>query len=168
MNVIFLAAGKSSRIYKVLRKPKCLLDFRGISLIEKLIKNFSFSKNIKLNIVVGFKSSMIKNKLKRYIKSTTPTPISTITNPIAPKAPDTIVSTTKPTNLQANNTVQKLLNNYSSDFETKLMAYGVLFSFIISFFTLKLFIQLGESFSFTPFVIYRMFLGMVLLALAYI
>ncbi len=66
MNVIFLAAGKSSRIYKILRKPKCLLDFKGISLIEKLIKNFSFSKKIKLNIVVGFKSSMIKNKLKRY------------------------------------------------------------------------------------------------------
>ena len=62
----------------------------------------------------------------------------------------------------------KLLNNYNSDFEIKLMVYGVLFSFIISFFTLKLFIQMGESFSFTPFVIYRMFLGMVLLALVYI
>jgi len=62
----------------------------------------------------------------------------------------------------------KLLSNYSSDVEIKLMVCGVLFSFIVSFFTLKLFIQLGESFSFTPFVIYRMFLGLVLLALLYI
>ena len=44
MNVIFLA-GKSSRICKILRKPKCLLDFKGISLIEKLIKTFHFQKN---------------------------------------------------------------------------------------------------------------------------
>ena len=62
----------------------------------------------------------------------------------------------------------KLLSNHSSDVEIKLMVCGVLFSFIVSFFTLKLFIQLGETFSFTPFVIYRMLLGLVLLALLYI
>ena len=62
----------------------------------------------------------------------------------------------------------KLLSNYSGNVEIRLMVYGVLFSFIVSFFTLKLFIQLGESFSFTPFVIYRMVLGVVLLAILYI
>ena len=62
----------------------------------------------------------------------------------------------------------KLLNNYSSNVEIKFMVYGVLFSFIVSLFTIKLFIQLGESFSFTPFVVYRMFLGLVLLGLLYI
>ena len=62
----------------------------------------------------------------------------------------------------------KLLNRPSGEIEMDLMIYGILFSFIISFFTLKLFIQLGESFSFTPFVIYRIFLGFVLLAVLYI
>ena len=62
----------------------------------------------------------------------------------------------------------KFLNSPSSEIEIEFMIYGVLFSFIISFFTLKLFIQLGESFSFTPFVIYRIFLGFVLVAVLYI
>ena len=62
----------------------------------------------------------------------------------------------------------KFLNRPSSKIEMDLMIYGVLFSFIISYFTLKLFIQLGESFSFTPFIIYRIFLGFVLLAVLYI
>ena len=62
----------------------------------------------------------------------------------------------------------KFLNNYTSDIEVNFMVYGVLFSFIVSFLTLKLFIQLGESFSFMPFVIYRIFLGFVLLAFLYI
>ena len=62
----------------------------------------------------------------------------------------------------------KFFNNYTSDIEVNFMVYGVLFSFIVSFLTLKLFIQLGESFSFMPFVIYRIFLGFVLLAFLYI
>ena len=62
----------------------------------------------------------------------------------------------------------KLLNRPSGEIEMDLMIYGVLFSFIISYFTLKLFIQLGESLSFTPFIIYRIFLGFVLLAVLYI
>ena len=62
----------------------------------------------------------------------------------------------------------KFLDDYSGGIEIEFLISGVIFSFIVSFFTLKLFIQLGESFSFTPFVIYRMFLGLVLLALLYI
>jgi len=63
--------------------------------------------------------------------------------------------------------VFKFLNIPSSGIELEFFIYGVLFAFIISFFTLKLFIQLGESFSFTPFVIYRIFLGFILLAFLY-
>ena len=62
----------------------------------------------------------------------------------------------------------KFFNSPSSEIDVGFMIYGILFSFIISFFTLKLFVQLGESFSFTPFVIYRLFLGLVLLTLLYI
>ena len=64
--------------------------------------------------------------------------------------------------------VLKFLDDYSGGIEIEFLIYGVIFSFIVSFFTLKLFIQLGESFSFTPFVVYRMFLGLVLLVLLYI
>ena len=52
--------------------------------------------------------------------------------------------------------------------EIDFIAYGTLFSFIISFVILKFFITLGESFSFTPFVIYRIFLGLAVLAVLYI
>jgi len=62
----------------------------------------------------------------------------------------------------------KFINSRYNEIEVDFMIYGVLFSFIISFFTLKLFIRFGESFSFTAFVIYRIFLGLVLLAVLYI
>ena len=61
----------------------------------------------------------------------------------------------------------KFFNNPSKigiDFIT----FGMLFSFIISFVVLKFFIKLGETFSFTPFVIYRTFLGLAILAVLYI
>ena len=64
--------------------------------------------------------------------------------------------------------VFKFVNSASGEIETEFMIYGILFSFIISFFTLKLFVRLGESFSFTPFVIYRIFLGLVILSVLYI
>ena len=62
----------------------------------------------------------------------------------------------------------KFVNSPYSEIEVAFMIYGFLFSFIISFSTLKLFIRLGESYSFTAFVIYRIFLGLVLLAMLYI
>ena len=61
----------------------------------------------------------------------------------------------------------KFFNN-PSKIEIAFVAYGVLFSFIISFVVLKFFIKLGENFSFTPFVIYRTFLGLAILAFLYI
>ena len=66
MNVVFLAAGKSSRIFKILKKPKCLLTFRNETLIEKLINNFKNTKIKKVNIVVGSNSKMIKKHLKNF------------------------------------------------------------------------------------------------------
>ena len=45
--------------------------------------------------------------------------------------------------------------------------YAAIFSFIFSYVVLKFFIKLGEIFSFTPYVIYRLFLGLVLLTILY-
>ena len=61
----------------------------------------------------------------------------------------------------------KIFNN-PSNINISFVTYGVLFSFIISFAVLKFFIKLGETFSFTPFVIYRTFLGLAILAVLYI
>ncbi len=58
--------------------------------------------------------------------------------------------------------------NNSSKIEANYIIYGVVFSFIISFLTLRFFLKLGETFSFTPFVIYRVFLGLIILAVLYI
>ena len=61
----------------------------------------------------------------------------------------------------------KLLNS-PSKIEIEFITYGVLFSFTISFIVLKFFIELGKTYSFTPFVIYRTFLGLAILAVLYI
>ena len=64
MNIVFLAAGKSSRIFKKLGKPKCLLKINNKSIIMNLLKNLKGLKIKKINIVVGFKSALIKKELK--------------------------------------------------------------------------------------------------------
>ena len=66
MNLVFLAAGKSSRIFKIFKKPKCLLKIGNETLIEKLINNFKNTKIKRINIVVGSNSNMIKKYLKNY------------------------------------------------------------------------------------------------------
>ncbi len=68
MNVVFLAAGKSSRFYKKLKKPKCLLKINNETLIERLINNFKNINIKKIHIVVGFKSKIIKQHLNNYKK----------------------------------------------------------------------------------------------------
>ena len=55
-----------------------------------------------------------------------------------------------------------------SKIDVDLTLYATLFSFIFSYLVLKFFIRLGESFSFTPYVIYRILLGLTLLTLIYI
>ncbi len=65
MNFVFLAAGKSSRMFKSLNKPKCLLKLGKKTLIEKLISNLKNFKLKKIHVVVGFKSNLIKKSLKK-------------------------------------------------------------------------------------------------------
>ena len=60
----------------------------------------------------------------------------------------------------------KLLKN-PSKLEIEFTVYAAIFSFIFSYIVLKFFIKLGEIFSFTPYVIYRLFLGLVLLTVLY-
>ena len=63
MQLIILAAGKSNRIFKKINKNKCLIEVGGSSLIEKLI-NDSSKYFKKINIITGFKSHLIKNKIQ--------------------------------------------------------------------------------------------------------
>ena len=58
--------------------------------------------------------------------------------------------------------------NSESKIDFDLTIYATLFSFIFSYLVLKLFIRLGEAFSFTPYVIYRILLGLTLLTILYI
>ncbi len=57
--------------------------------------------------------------------------------------------------------------NSPGKIETEFTIYATIFSFIFSYLALKSFIKFGEIFSFTPFVIYRLFLGLALLAILY-
>ncbi len=58
--------------------------------------------------------------------------------------------------------------NSQSNIDFEFTVYAILFSFIFSYLALKFFIRLGESFSFTPYVIYRILLGITLLTILYI
>ena len=68
MNIVFLAAGRSSRIYQKIKKPKCLILIKKKTLIEKLILNCEKAKIKKISIITGFKSNLIKQKLKKIKK----------------------------------------------------------------------------------------------------
>ena len=65
MNLLLLAAGKSSRIYEKIKKNKCLIKISNYTLIKDIIvksKN-SIIKNI--YVVTGFKPQNIKKELKK-------------------------------------------------------------------------------------------------------
>ena len=66
MKIVFLAAGKGTRIFKKIKTPKALISINKISLIKRLIENIEkrFHKNI--YIVTGFQSSKIKDETKKY------------------------------------------------------------------------------------------------------
>lgn len=66
MELIFLAAGKSSRIFKKINKHKCLLEINNKPLIEHLIENSRLKQIKNTMIVTGFKSSILKKKLKKF------------------------------------------------------------------------------------------------------
>ena len=72
MNYLILAAGKSSRIYKNIKKPKSLLKVKKKTLISHIIDKINqIRKNkTKIYIVTGFKQKLIKSELykKKNIK----------------------------------------------------------------------------------------------------
>ena len=58
--------------------------------------------------------------------------------------------------------------NSPNKIEIEFTIYATIFSFIFSYLALKFFIKFGELFSFTPYVIYRLFLGLALLTILYL
>ncbi len=62
MNIVYLAAGKSSRIFKDIKKPKCMISLNNETLIENLIKKAP--RGISRYVVTGFKSYAIKEYFK--------------------------------------------------------------------------------------------------------
>ena len=72
MKIAILAAGKSSRIFKKIKKNKCLLNIGKETLINKSIKEILKVKNIKENdiyIVTGFKPNLIKKHVSKKYKN---------------------------------------------------------------------------------------------------
>lgn len=64
MRHIFLAAGKSSRIYKKIKKNKCLIEINKKPLLLVLINELQKINITNISVVTGFKSSNLKNALK--------------------------------------------------------------------------------------------------------
>ena len=58
--------------------------------------------------------------------------------------------------------------NSPNKIEIEFTIYATIFSFIFSYLALKYFIKLGELFSFTPYAIYRLLLGLALLTILYL
>ena len=65
MKLIILAAGKSKRIYKHIRKNKCLIKVNNLTLIQKIIQDSSNYFN-KVIVVTGYNSQLIKRHLRNY------------------------------------------------------------------------------------------------------
>ena len=66
MNYVFLAAGKSSRIFNIIKKPKCLLTLNKQTIIKNLIKKIPKNRNNKIYIVTGFQQTKIKEDLRSF------------------------------------------------------------------------------------------------------
>ncbi len=67
MEILILAAGKSSRIYKDIKTHKCLIKINNQTLIKRIVNMYNSEKTIKrINIVTGFLTNKIKNELKSY------------------------------------------------------------------------------------------------------
>ena len=67
MEILILAAGKSSRIYKDIKTHKCLIKINNQTLIKRIVNICNSEKTIKrINIVTGFLTKKIKNELKSY------------------------------------------------------------------------------------------------------
>ena len=69
MKAIILAAGLSSRLYPLtLKRPKCLLDVGGVSIIERQIENIQKIGINDIIVVVGYKKDIIKKTLGDKVK----------------------------------------------------------------------------------------------------
>ena len=69
MNLLILAAGKSSRIFSKIKKHKCLLEVNKKTLLSKIIED-SISADIdKVNIVTGFKQKILKKYIEKNHKN---------------------------------------------------------------------------------------------------
>ena len=68
MNLILLAAGKSSRIFNKIKKNKCLIKINKKTLIRNIIDNASRININEINVITGFKPQNIKKELKNFKK----------------------------------------------------------------------------------------------------
>ena len=64
MNLLLLAAGKSTRIYKKIKKNKCLIKINNNTLIKHIINKCKNSLIKNIFIITGFKPHNIKKELK--------------------------------------------------------------------------------------------------------
>lgn len=82
MKAILLAAGKGSRISKVIPDvPKCTLDVGGTPLVVRTI-NMLKKHNIDVTIVVGYRHKVIEELLKDYDVNIVYNPFFDVTNSI--------------------------------------------------------------------------------------
>ena len=63
MELTILAAGKSSRFKKKGISHKCLTEVNGLTLINKIIKDFRYYKISKIKIVAGYKKKKLENSI---------------------------------------------------------------------------------------------------------
>ena len=67
MELVILAAGKGSRIFKSINRNKCLIKIYKQTLIEKIINDaISLKLFKKINVVTGYRKNKIIEKLKKY------------------------------------------------------------------------------------------------------
>jgi histidinol-phosphate/aromatic aminotransferase/cobyric acid decarboxylase-like protein/choline kinase len=67
MQALILAAGKGSRMGELTEHcPKCLVKVGGIPIIDRTIDALKFAGITKLNVVVGYKSDILKKHLEQF------------------------------------------------------------------------------------------------------
>ena len=67
MELVILADGKGSRIFKSINRNKCLIKIYNQTLIEKIVNDANSLKIFKkINIVTGYRKNKIMKKLKNY------------------------------------------------------------------------------------------------------
>lgn len=64
MRIVFLAAGKSNRIFNKIKKNKCLINISGKPLIKFLINQVKKTKIQKISIITGFRAKILEKKLR--------------------------------------------------------------------------------------------------------